>query len=415
MNEKTRNSGGRFILSRSADYTIQGFIYQFNKTLLEILRDEEDSVISIEGIIEDIEVATPLLTRAIQCKYHEAQERFNLSYVYKPILQMMENYHSNSDKNIEYKLFAHFPSETAGSVFEITEEHILEIFESTDKRLEKYIIKLKGNVSVTGFLQSFTLEFGNSLTDLINNVMDALANNGLPNDDIETLFYPNAIQKIADLSILHDASQRVIKKSRLLHDLQLIRKTAITRWTRSLQTLDKLLKTRKKQLKTNLDKNSRLRHFLFSQFSIESFEDEIVNFIVDYLSKYHFKEVHDKTPLFCLDCSPELFKEIRIRLSKKRIRVNDGLITDDYLDKTKFFMEPVRAKIGKSFYSEYDIRLLRLDETALELLNQIKCDDFFLFTKVPPQVDFQDTNVEHIDLSETRHIKFIMGMADTYE
>lgn len=35
-----------YILSRSADYTIQGFIYQFNKTLLEIFNDEEDVIIS---------------------------------------------------------------------------------------------------------------------------------------------------------------------------------------------------------------------------------------------------------------------------------------------------------------------------------------------------------------------------------
>lgn len=54
------------IVSRSADYTIQGFIYQFNKTLLEVLGDTEDSEIAIEGIIEDIEVKSELQTTAIQ-------------------------------------------------------------------------------------------------------------------------------------------------------------------------------------------------------------------------------------------------------------------------------------------------------------------------------------------------------------
>ncbi|MFY0780654.1 hypothetical protein AB1K18_10195 [Peribacillus simplex] len=53
-------------MSRSADYTIQGFIYQFNKTLLEVLGDTEDSEIAIEGIIEDIEVKSELQTTAIQ-------------------------------------------------------------------------------------------------------------------------------------------------------------------------------------------------------------------------------------------------------------------------------------------------------------------------------------------------------------
>ncbi|WP_134687508.1 hypothetical protein [Brevibacillus migulae] len=402
-------------MSRSADYTIQGFLYQFNKTLLEILNDEEDSDISIEGIIEDIEVATPLLTKAIQCKYHEAQEKFTLSSVYKPILQMMEHYHDNVDKNIEYRLFAHFPSEPAGSLFEITEAHISEMLQSGDKRYRRLITKLSGHVNVPEFLQRFTLEFGSSISDLIHNIMEAFEKNGLPTDDIETLFYPNAVQKIADLSILHNADQRVIKKSALLHDLQQIRKTAITRWTRSLMTLDRILKTRKKQLKTNLDKNSRLRYFLLSQSSIENFDNEIVNFISDYLSKFHFKEVHDKTPLFCLDCNQELFKEIRIRLHKKNIKVNDGFVTDDFFDKTKFLTNPIKAKIGKTFYSEYDIRLLRLDGIAIEMLNQTKPEDFFLFTKTPPELDYQDINVEHIDLNELAQVKFILGMVDTYE
>ena len=43
-------------MSRSADYTIQGFLYQFNQTLSELLKATDDSIITIEGIVEDIEV-----------------------------------------------------------------------------------------------------------------------------------------------------------------------------------------------------------------------------------------------------------------------------------------------------------------------------------------------------------------------
>ncbi|ACX68483.1 MULTISPECIES: hypothetical protein [Paenibacillus] len=402
-------------LSRSADYTIQGFIYQFNKTLLEILNDEDDSLISIEGIIEDIEIATALTTRAIQCKYHEEQEKFTLGNVYKPILQMMEHYFDNIDKDIEYKLYAHFPNESEGSNFEINEEHIKTILQSRDQRFQRIINKINGNVDIPGFLKRFTLEFGASLQVIIERITMSLERNGLPRDDIDTLFYPNAIQMIADLSILHEAQQRIIKKSSMLEDLQQIRKTAITRWTRSLRTLDRILTFRRKQLKTNLDKNSRLRYLFLSQQSINNFNDEIVNFISDFVNKYHFKEVHDKTPLICIDCSQEVFKEIRVRLHKKNIRYNDGLVTDEYFDKNKFLTGPVRSKIGKQFYSEFQVRLLRYDENEIGILNQIKSDDFFLFTDTVPDLDFQDVNVEHINLNEINQIKFVMGMVDTYE
>ncbi len=38
-------------MSRTADYTIKGFLYQFNKTLLEILNAEGGQQITVEGII----------------------------------------------------------------------------------------------------------------------------------------------------------------------------------------------------------------------------------------------------------------------------------------------------------------------------------------------------------------------------
>ena len=59
-------------MPRTADYTIQGFLYQFNKTMLEILRAQDDDKVTVEGIVEDIEVATPTTLTAVQCKYHEA-------------------------------------------------------------------------------------------------------------------------------------------------------------------------------------------------------------------------------------------------------------------------------------------------------------------------------------------------------
>jgi len=404
------------LLERTADYTIQGFIYQFNKTLLEILNDKDDSMISIEGIVEDIEVKTPLVTKAIQCKYHEASEKFQLSTVYKPILQMMDHYYENTTSRIEYRLYAHFPSENSGTEIKLTEEQVKKIFESTDKKYRKLIEKLKGKVDIALFLERFTLEFGLPLTNLIEDVKEALCSNDLPKDSIDELFYPNAIQIIADLSIIHDSDLRKIKNSKLIKDLLHIRKTAVTRWTRSLKTLDIILKTKKKQLNSNLAKNSRLRYFLVSESSVDNFDEEIVTFITDYLNKYHFKEVHDKTPIFCLDCSEEIFHSIRIRLHRKNIKFNDGLVTDTFFDKTKFSLDPVRTKIGKSLYTEFFLKLKRYDNNILEIFNENKCDDFFVFMgNVPKELDLQDINLEQVDLNEIKQIRYIMGMSESYE
>ncbi len=79
-------------MSRTADYTIKGFLYQFNKTSLSILESKDDDTITVEGIIEDIEIKSSESTTAIQCKYHEASTNFQESAVYKPLLQMIKHF-----------------------------------------------------------------------------------------------------------------------------------------------------------------------------------------------------------------------------------------------------------------------------------------------------------------------------------
>ena len=97
-------------MSRTADYTIQGFLYQFNKTALEVLKAQDDDTIIVEGIVEDIEIASLGSLTAIQCKYHEASTSFTASAIYKPLLQMLKHFSDNQTANIRYVLFAHFPT-----------------------------------------------------------------------------------------------------------------------------------------------------------------------------------------------------------------------------------------------------------------------------------------------------------------
>lgn len=98
-------------MSRTADYTIQGFIYQFIITFHKLLLSSDNDEITIEGIIEDIDVSTPTGQEAVQCKYHESKQKFTLSSIYKPVLQMFCHYKNNPTANINYRLHAHFPNE----------------------------------------------------------------------------------------------------------------------------------------------------------------------------------------------------------------------------------------------------------------------------------------------------------------
>lgn len=130
-------------MSRVADSTIQGFLYQFNITLQEILKASEDDEITVEGIIEDIDIGRENNTVAIQCKYHEGQEKFSLSKIYKPILQMMKTFAENPNANIEYILYMYFPN-LVDSEMKITLDDLTEIIETKNKEyLIDYIAYLK--------------------------------------------------------------------------------------------------------------------------------------------------------------------------------------------------------------------------------------------------------------------------------
>lgn len=68
--------------SRNANETILGYFYQFDKTIIEILKQTDDNnIITVEGI-EDIEVEKANEVETIQCKYHETLE-YNNSQIKK--------------------------------------------------------------------------------------------------------------------------------------------------------------------------------------------------------------------------------------------------------------------------------------------------------------------------------------------
>lgn len=205
-------------MGRTADYTIAGFLYQFNKTLQVLLESEDDAKIVIEGINEDIEVHGARGVKAIQCKYHESKETFNLSDIYKPIIQMMEHFFDNGNvyKNIEYRLFAHFPSKEVGEEVVLETAQIEEMLESQNVKLKTKIDKLKGAIDIELFKQHCTIEFGHSLNDIQDMIKNKLTDLKLGQGDVEALLYPNAIQIISIIYLYRKSIILILMKYQMI-------------------------------------------------------------------------------------------------------------------------------------------------------------------------------------------------------
>jgi hypothetical protein len=438
-------------MNREADYTIKGFLYQFNVTLEQLLLAPVGSETTVEGIIEDIDISTPIDTKAIQCKYHESKDNYSVSDIAKPILQMLVHYSQNKNTNIHYILYAHFPNETVGekkllkadieSILETKNQQFISSYISklkppTDsvindlllktrksrddlKKIKDYYLSAKGlalKVSIDDFLKTTRFKFiiGNTLDGIVKETAKLLADKtSLTTNDVDDLFYPNAIQIIANKSIKHNSVDRIIDKESLINELESTKKIAISRWTKELKSYNQLLKTRRADLKNNLQQNHRLRYFIFEESEIEEFEENIVNFITDYLNKYHHKiKLHSQTPVFCIKSDKTtLISSVESRLFSKGVRVETGYKGEKYFQEA-FLREPKRI-ITNSWF-EFHLRLCKLTDETTDTLNGKKCHDFFVIGKGTEfGLDLQDVNVEHIDVSNFKELKYLLLLTES--
>jgi len=96
---------------RTAISTIKGYFYQFDKSILEILeQSDETNIVTIEGV-EDIDIEKDDEIQFFQCKYYEKTD-FNNSIIKEPIQLMFRHYLKNRtearDKNFIYRLYGFY-------------------------------------------------------------------------------------------------------------------------------------------------------------------------------------------------------------------------------------------------------------------------------------------------------------------
>jgi len=401
-------------MGRSADYTIKGFLYQFHKTILELLTNPEDTEVTVEGIIEDIDIIGPKGTTAIQCKYHEAKEKYVPSAIYKPLLQMMSHFRGNQDKDITYVLFSHFPDRNEANPLLVTAGDLKAALATTNTDLKGLVADASG-VDINAFLKKFRSEPGPNFDDLAAQVGKNLQNAGFDGNDVEVLALPNAITIVADLSTRHLASERIITGRRFLERLRTIKKTTISRWTLALKSKARILDTRRKQLKLCLEQNQRERFLIVDVASLSDFSENFILFVDEFLKKYHFKQVHTCTPLLCVSVNAEEFDQLCLRLYAKKIQATDGRIAGRFFEE-RLFRDPLtRSLKGGSIRREFDLRFVTWDNLCT-VLPMHKPDDIYVIGAIDlAGMELNDINIEQLEVENVKEAKFLMGVSDGIE
>lgn len=401
--------------TRAADASIRGYLYQFHKTILEILGAGPDDVITAEGPVEDIDRLSPDGTvTATQCKYHGSSSPFSLSDIYKPLLLMMSHCaETGAQTPINYRLFVYAPDKTEGT-HELNGKQLETVLATRNQALQKIVEKAKA-CDLELFLSRLTIEFGASLEQLEESVQQSLKKLDYDDAEIQSVIYPSALHRAAILSSKPNEQDRRTSKASFCGELREVRGTILAWYTNFLKSRREILKAKRRQLRTNLAKNVRHRHILIVADDIDDFDEEIVVFISDFVGKYHSKlELHLETPGFLLACEELQFDEIRQRLYEKGIKVNDGFVgTRFYPD--RFRAAPVvrRSKNGES-RREFDIRIARYSEDS-SLLKEFKADDLYVVQRAPEAPYLRDVNVQLLGVGTFPELKYLLGMTDEYE
>ncbi len=376
---------------------------------------EDEEIITVEGIIEDIDVENSSGVKAVQCKYHEASTSFAPSKIYKPILQMLKDFSNKQKEGIRYILFAYFPDIRSMQGFSIDKCFLQSVLATDNKELKKYTNVIPENINLESFLDCFSFELGPSYDEITEQVKRSLGTLEMQKGDIQTIVYPNAIHNIATISTKHDAEDRKITKRKFLSDLSAIRKTAITQWTLSLKSRDILLREKRKQLKKYLGMNARCRCIVMNPDDIEDYEKEKVFFIRDFIEKYHYKPAHIRTPILCLCAERTEILDIQHRLFSKGIITNDGYVGGVF-EERYFLRNPLLGKSPKNCVKrEFSLRIIAWNDHG-RVLNDFKCDDLFIIGNIDfDGLDKADINVECLKGVTFKEIKYIFGVSDVYE
>ena len=208
---------------RSAVDTIRGYFYQFDYSILSVLKlSGPEQSIAIE-CIEDIEINTLNEVTAIQCKYYAGTE-YNHSVIKPAIRHMLSHFKTSKDEGkpiIRYTVHGHY---RAGQHklpnpidIEFLKQHFLtyktksiewrhhEVLGLTDSQLNEFLGLLDLNINAASFETQFA-EIINALKDLYR----------CTPFEAEYFYYNNAIATIRELSLQPNMSNRTITRREFL-------------------------------------------------------------------------------------------------------------------------------------------------------------------------------------------------------
>ncbi len=335
---------------RSAHSTILGYLYQFDKTIIELisLAKQSDRLV-IEGI-EDIDVSGAGGTKAIQCKYYAAQTYYP-STLREPITAMLEHFMQAGGKSkFTYHLYLHFGDFRAmPASFSLTDLKGILTYTPKGKPTVKVFDDLGAtDKHLNDFLGCLSIERADNFDAQHSRVLDLLKSElNCEKLDAEAFFYNNSLRFVFDKATKSAVADRTATKKDFLKTIN-SKELIFSLWLLELKGREEFLKLMRKQLsQRKCLQSQKSKGILLSSALVSDTTYTFRRFCQDIIAAYYNKGYHriDAMPwTFVLDVSVDDVKKF-----KKDLLDADVFFTDGYehvnFTPAMFNRRPIKTKV----------------------------------------------------------------------
>lgn len=427
---------------RQADSTIKGYLYQFNKSISEILGSEDDASVVLEGVIEDIDIHSSSSVTTIQCKYHE-DKKYQMSSVVPPILEMLCHYCECSyfGKSVSYILYAYY-AENVDSVdidafiaflkstkdkeilckyfhriYTIPDSDMLVIANKAQKskdEKERLINYYKANRS-TLVMRVDILEFWKVFTYIAAEQFDVLKDNVIKklekitdHNTAISMYYPNAFSMVASLSAKSTEKERTLTKKQLIEFLKQQKSVLLNKWMIEALDREKILKAKKTYLASAFASNPDIRAIVFSDAFLEKVNEMVVGFVQEYLNKYFKKPRLQKPPIFIFgNKHSELMQKSLLSLYKYQKSVNTGFVGNTFVGDS--FIN------NKNCPADFVCKMALLEDISVDILEKCQVNQVYIVGTITEQLNSINYFIEELDVPDINTLRYLVGLSRTLE
>ncbi|HHT9145137.1 MAG TPA: DUF4297 family anti-phage-associated protein [Candidatus Wunengus sp. YC61] len=390
--------------NRGAIDTIRGYVYQFDLSILELLKRScgSDSV-DIE-MIEDVDINTATETTAIQCKYYSKTE-YNHSVISLPIRLMLSNYKKRKDKGlspVRYKIYGKYESGQDKLTLPIDAEFLKTHFLTYKKEKKEHFHHTElgiTDLALNDFLGLLTIDINaKTYEEQFQNVLDKIKSCFICSDfEAEHYYYNNALNVVLSLSLKANDVDRRITKDGFLSQINK-KNILFNTWFVELKGRKEYIKGIKQQLFTlTLNTSPFERFFLIEVPNIDYDRAKLKTLILSIQKKWSKLSKRDTQP-FC----PYVFLHHISDQELLGIKINLRDEGHSCIDGFDFQNAEFSAKsIGRqaTYHSEIKLKIINeLDQVNLVLGAITKTKEVYQFYLHDPFFETESPAIKHVKI-----------------